>query len=197
MFDHALNYFAHLTVSFQDNKSMAPLNSDLRSFCQDGTQIFRSYLRDGIKHCPDASDEVGFVPPLLTDTKIHDRYEEVLERLESVEQKSTWGMLLEFLDRALPIVNSLILSICGGRKVHSRFKKQRARASPQVPAPGDLLRWSEEITLHLLSLGGFNLPLCLSKRDNLAFLKSQKYSFICPENPVPFLCIINFNFIAG
>ena len=42
---------------------MAPVNSDLRSFCQDGTQIFRSYLRDGIKHCPDGSDEVGFAPP--------------------------------------------------------------------------------------------------------------------------------------
>ena len=137
MFDHALNYLSHLTVSYQDIKSMAPVNSDLRSFCQDGTQIFRSYLRDGIKHCPDASDEIGFAPPLLTDTKIQDRYEEVLKRLESVEEKSTWTMLVEFLDRALPILNSLILFTCGGKKVHSRFKKQRARgqASPQVPAP--------------------------------------------------------------
>ena len=117
---------------------MAPVNSDLRSFCQDGTQIFRSYLRDGIRHCPDGSDELRPAPlPDVTETKIKDRYEEVLRRLESVEEKSTWTMLVEFLDRALPILNSLILSICGGRKVHSRFKKQRARgqASPQVPAP--------------------------------------------------------------
>ena len=116
---------------------MAPVISDLRSFCQDGTQIFRSYLRDGIKHCPDASDEIGFAPPLLTETKIQDRYEEVLRRLETVEEKSTWTMLVEFLDRALPILNSVILFTCGGKKVHSRFKKQRARgqASPQVPAP--------------------------------------------------------------
>ena len=148
MFDHALNYFSHLTVIYQDNKSMAPVNSDLRSFCQDGTQIFRSYLRDGIKHCADGSDEVGYVPPLLTDARIQDRYEEVLERLESVEQKSTWTMLVEFLDRALPILNSLILSICGGRKVHSRFKKQRARgqASPQVPAPVPSLIWGDNST---------------------------------------------------
>ena len=47
MFDHALNYFSHLTVSFQDNKSMAPVNSDLRSFCQDGTQISTNWSEGG------------------------------------------------------------------------------------------------------------------------------------------------------
>ena len=117
---------------------MAPVNSDLRSYCQDGTQIFRSYLRDGIKHCPDASDEIGFAPPPpdLTETKIKDRYEEVLRRLETVEEKSIWTMLVEILDRALPILNSAILFTCGGKKVHNRMKKHRARgqAPPQAPA---------------------------------------------------------------
>ena len=116
---------------------MAPVNSDLRSYCQDGTQIFRSYLRDGIKHCPDASDEIGFAPPPpdLTETKIKDRYEEVLRRLETVEEKSIWTMLVEILDRALPILNTAILFTCGGKKVHSRMKKHRARGqAPQAPA---------------------------------------------------------------
>ena len=166
---------------------MAPVNSDLRSFCQDGTQIFRSYLRDGIKHCPDASDEIGFAPPLLTETKIQDRYEEVLRRLESVEEKSTWTMLVEFLDRALPILNSVILFTCGGKKVHSRFKKQRARgqASPQVPAPVPSLIWDNSTSIYI-SLGGYSTPLSIYQKEIIWFLKSQKYSFICSENPVPF-----------
>ena len=112
---------------------MAPVNSDLRSFCQDGTQIFRSYLRDGIRHCPDGSDELMPAPlPDVTETKIKDQYEEVLRRLETVEEKSIWTMLLEILDHALPILNSAILFTCGGRKVHSKMKKHRERA--QAPA---------------------------------------------------------------
>ena len=169
---------------------MAPVNSDLRSFCQDGTQIFRSYLRDGIKHCPDASDEIGFAPPLLTETKIQDRYEEVLRRLESVEEKSTWTMLVEFLDRALPILNSLILFTCGGKKVHSRFKKQRARgqASPQVPAPVPSLIWGDNSTSIYISLGGYSTPLSISpKRDNLVF-KKPKIFFYLSRKSRSFLC---------
>ena len=77
-----------------------------------------------------------FAPPLLTETKIKDRYEEVLRRLETVEEKSIWTMLVEILDRALPILNSAILFTCGGKKVHNRMKKHRARgqAPPQAPA---------------------------------------------------------------
>ena len=170
---------------------MAPVNSDLRSFCQDGTQIFRSYLRDGIKHCPDASDEIGFAPPLLTETKIQDRYEEVLRRLESVEEKSTWTMLVEFLDRALPILNSVILFTCGGKKVHSRFKKQRARgqASPQVPAPVPSLIWGDNSTSIYISLGGYSTPLSiLPKRDNLVFKKPKNILLFVPK--IPFLSLL-------
>ena len=113
--------------------SMAPVNSNLRSFCAVGTQIFRSYLRDGIRHCPDGSDELRPAPlPDVTETKIKDQYEEVLRRLETVEEKSIWTMLLDILDRALPILNSAILFTCGGRKVHSKIKKHRER--PQPPA---------------------------------------------------------------
>ena len=123
-------------INIKKHSMMAPVNSDLRSFCQDGTQIFRSYLRDGIRHCPDGSDELRPAPlPDVSETKIKDQYEEVLRRLETVEEKSIWTMLVEILDRALPILNTAILFTCGGKKVHSKMKKHRARGqAPPAPA---------------------------------------------------------------
>ena len=123
-------------INIKKHSMMAPVNSDLRSFCQDGTQIFRSYLRDGIRHCPDGSDELRPAPlPDVSETKIKDQYEEVLRRLETVEEKSIWTMLVEILDRALPILNTAILFTCGGKKVHNRMKKHRARGqAPPAPA---------------------------------------------------------------
>ena len=116
---------------------MAPVNSKLLSYCADGTQIFRSYVQDGVRHCPDGSDEMV---PDVSDLKIQEKYEDIVKRLEEVEEKSFWTWLLDVLDRALPILNSVILFSCGGKKMHIKYKRrQRPQHQPAAPSPPPLL----------------------------------------------------------
>ena len=125
---------------------MAPINSGMLSYCADGTQIFRSYVGDGVIHCKDGSDEAMMLPD-VTAKKIEESYDDIIKRLEEVEKKeddnfgaSFWTWFVDVLDRALPILNSLILFGCGGKKAHSKYKRRRARPQqPQVPAPAPSL----------------------------------------------------------
>ena len=127
--------------------TMAPigLKTENFSFCADGTKIFSSYVNDGIRHCPDASDEIGVLaPPVPNFQEAHAAIIDRLEKMEEAQAQDSfgsnfWGYVLDLTERVLPIMNSLILFSVGGKKAHSRYKRRRRAAAATRPQQPELL----------------------------------------------------------
>ena len=122
---------------------MAPVSL---SHCQDGTTILTSYINDGIRHCPDSSDEepLGVLRPRANVVdQIQSGYEDLLARMRKVEEESAddgsnfggnfWKWFLSIIDQGLPILNTLVLTIVGGRRAHARIRRRRRLQPPAVP----------------------------------------------------------------
>ena len=124
---------------------MAPVSL---SYCKDGTAILTSYINDGIRHCPDSSDEesLGVLRPGANVVdQIQSQHEDLLARMRKVEEESAdddgsnfggnfWKWFLSIIDQGLPILNTLVLSIVGGRRAHARIRRRRRlQAPPAVP----------------------------------------------------------------
>ena len=94
-----------------------------------------------------------------------------------------WKWFLSIIDQGLPILNTLVLSIVGGRRAHARIRRRRnlqrppavpapAPASPPVPVVANLMTWiSHNLFWHFkchFNIFGvfFKTPLNRSK-DNL------------------------------
>ena len=176
---------------------MAPVSL---SYCKDGTAILTSYINDGIRHCPDSSDEehpLGVLRPGANVVdQIQSQHEDLLARMRKVEEESAdddgsnfggnfWKWFLSIIDQGLPILNTLVLSIVGGRRAHARIRRRRnlqrppavpapAPASPPVPVVANLMTWISHnlfwhFKCHLISLGSFLRPLSIDPK--IIFLK--------------------------
>ena len=123
---------------------MAPVSL---SYCKDGTAILTSYINDGIRHCPDSSDEesLGVLRPGANVVdQIQSQHEDLLARMRKVEEESAdddgsnfggnfWKWFLSIIDQGLPILNTLVLTIVGGRRAHARIRRRRRLQPPAVP----------------------------------------------------------------
>ena len=122
---------------------MAPVSL---SYCKDGTTILTSYIGDGIRHCADSSDEepLGVFPGVNVVDQIQSAHEDLLARMRKVEEESAdddgsnfggnfWKWFLSIIDQGLPILNTLVLTIVGGRRAHARIRRRRRLQPPAVP----------------------------------------------------------------
>ena len=119
---------------------MAPVSL---SYCQDGTAILTSYINDGIRHCPDSSDEGPVLRPGANVVdQIQSAHEDLLARMRKVEESADdggnfgenfWTWFLSIIDQGLPILNTLVLTIVGGRRAHARIQRRRRLQPPAVP----------------------------------------------------------------
>ena len=120
---------------------MAPVSL---SYCKDGTTILTSYIGDGIRHCADSSDEepLGVLPGVNVVDQIQSAHEDLLARMRKVEESADdggnfgenfWTWFLSIIDQGLPILNTLVLTIVGGRRAHARIRRRRRLQPPAVP----------------------------------------------------------------